>query len=110
GLVVDGGSEVVAAGNQIELVFDGPSPGQGFIPAPDRHEDYFGAASRQLTGHFGEMQVPADHHADPAEVGVENGVVLARRDAAVDLLARQADLAILAEQLAVPANQDADVV
>ena len=56
------------------------------------------------------MHVPADHHGHPAEVGVEDGVVPAGGDAAVDLLARQANLAVLADELPIPAQQDAGVV
>src|SRR5436309_1896756 len=34
GFVIDGGAEIVAAGHQINLIFNGPGFGQSFVAAP----------------------------------------------------------------------------
>ncbi len=110
GFVVDGGAEVVAAGDQVDLVFDGAGFGEGFVAAPDGDEDHFSAAGGELAGDFGVGDVPADHHADAAEIGVEDGVVVAGGDAAVDLFAGETDFAVFAEEFAVAVNEDGGVV
>ena len=59
---------------------------------------------------LGKEAVVADHHAELAEPRVEHGILVARLDARFDLAARQADLAILAGDLAVGPEQHGDVV
>src|SRR5262249_8489641 len=108
--VIDGGAEVVAAGDDVELVFDGTGAGQRLVAAPDRHQYDLGTSRRQLPCHLRVTDVPADHHPNPAEVGREHWVVLAGRDAAVDLLVRQTNLPILAYQPAVATEQYAGVI
>ncbi len=92
------------------MVLARPGAGQQRVAAPHGPGDDLGAAVAQLAGDFREEPIVADHQAHGAEAGGEDGVVRARRHAAVDLAARQTDLAILADHLAVGADQHRDVI
>ena len=59
-------------------------------------------------GRLGERHVPADHQAQPAELGVENRQAVAGSEG--QSLLPQMQLAIIAEQLTVGANQDDGIV
>src|SRR5262249_23886506 len=54
--------------------------------------------------------VPTNHHADPSEVRVEHRIPLTRQHAAIDFFSGQADLSVLADKFAVPADENARVV
>ena len=103
GVVEDGGGHpvvrdvLVGAADQVDVVLTRPGRGQERVAAPDGPGDHLGAAVAQLTGHLREEAVVANHHADLAELRVEDGVLVPRRDPGLDLAVRQAHFAILAK-------------
>src|SRR3954451_25356782 len=92
-------AKVVTADDKRHLVLDRTSAAQGFVAAPNGHEDDLRAACCELAGDLGIAHVPADHHADFAEIGVEDGKLMTGRESAIALGIRETDLPILADEL-----------
>ena len=101
---------VVGAGHEVNLVLDRPGGRQLRVAPPDRHGDDLRAVGGQAPRDLREVHVPADHHADTPEARLEDGVLRSGRHAAEDLLAREAELAVLADELAVRPEQHGRVV
>jgi len=103
------GFHVGAAGDE-DVVFAGAGGGEDRVAAPNWEGDDFGAVEGELAGDFGEEAIIANHHAEFAEAGVENGVVVAGGDAAFNFGARQSAFAVFAGDFAVGGDEDGDVV
>src|SRR5262249_45435927 len=93
-----------------DVILARPGRRQQRVAPPDRPGDYLGAAVGQFARDFREKAIVADHHSELPEARFENRIFVPGRDARVDLAARQADLAILAGDLAIGANQHRHVV
>src|SRR5262249_3268952 len=104
------GIVVVGAADEMNVVLARSRTGQERIASPDRPGDHLGDVLRWLPRDLGEEAVVADHHADLADRRVEDGILLARTDSAIDFAARQADLAILADDASVGPDHHGDVV
>ncbi len=101
---------LVRAADEIDLVLARAGACEKRVAPPDGPSDHLRPAIAQFAGDFRKKAVVADHHADLAETGREDGIVVSRRDSPFDLAARQRDLAILAGHTAVGRDQNRDVV
>ena len=114
--VVNGGEHPVGVGvgvgaaDEVDVIFAGAGGGEERVAAPNWEGDDFGAVESELAGNFGEKAVVANHHAEFAETCVEDGVFVARSNAAFDFAARESDFAVFAGDFAVGRDEDGDVV
>src|SRR5207253_9359687 len=92
------------------MVLTGAGAGQERIAAPYRPGDYLGAVVGQLPGYFREEAIIAHHQAYLTEARGEDRVFRTWRHPAFNLAARQADLAVFANELAVGADKHGDVI
>jgi hypothetical protein len=109
-VAVDGGDHPVSGGigvgaaDQIHVVFTGAGGTEQGIAAPHRPRNHLRSIVAESPGDLGEEAIIADHHADLAEARVKDRVAAARADAALNLAAWQADLAVFADDLALGAD------
>lgn len=92
------------------MVLTSTRGGEERIATPDGPGNDFGAVHAESSSHFGKEAVIADHHADLAKGGVEDGVVGAGGEAGFDLAAWQADFAVFADECAIRSDEGGDVV
>ena len=92
------------------MVLTSTRGGEERIAAPDGPGDDLGALIAEFACDLRKEAVIADHHPNPADGSVKNRIVRAGSEAGFDLAARQADLAVFADERAVRADEGSDVV
>src|SRR5207253_3331038 len=92
------------------MILTGAGAGQERIATPYRPGDNLGTAVGQLAGYFREEAIIAHHQAYLAEAGGKDRVFRTWRHSAFNLAARQADLAVFANELTVRADKHGHVV
>src|SRR5207249_11184118 len=77
---------------------------------PDRHEDDFRALQGQGARWIGIRGVPTNHHPDFSEIGLEDRIIAARRNAVIRLVVGKVHFAVLANNFTFASDQHGRVV